>query len=126
MTMHQKHGQDLNPKNPDSLFQFHEMHPSEPLWKRAPTRDEDGRPLPDFMMLIPGLKHKCNNTIAEIVSKLEAVLMHYREYIVFADLNMKINALWVTLKPGVALTAEIAAMIHHHVPEAKLVAQHHD
>ena len=28
----------------------------EPLWQRAPTRNAEGKPYADFMMLIPGLR----------------------------------------------------------------------
>ena len=30
-----------------------QLSPAEPLWKRVPTRDDEGRPVSDFMMLIP-------------------------------------------------------------------------
>ena len=125
MIMSEKHNHNLQQKHSSALLECLELHPAEPLWKRAPSRDESGKPLPDFMMLIPGLKNKCNQHIADVMAKLEMVLMQYHEFIIFADFNMKINALWVTLKPGAALTAEIAAVIHHHVPDAKLVSQHH-
>ncbi len=41
-----------------------------------------------------------------------------------ADLNLKINVLWVTVQPRLGLSTEIASLIHHAVPEAKLVSQH--
>ena len=96
---------------------------SEPLWKRAPTRDESGRPYSDFMMLIPGLKNFEPAYLKTIVNKLDTILKGYEKYVVFADLNLKINILWVTIQPHVGLSTEIAALIHHVVPEAKLVSQ---
>ena len=97
---------------------------SEPLWKRVPTRDLKGKPYTDFMMLIPGLKNFETSRLQEIVDKVEAVLKHYEKHIILADLNLKINVLWVTLQPHIGLSTEIAALIHHAVPEAKLVSQH--
>jgi hypothetical protein len=96
---------------------------SEPLWKRAPTRDPDGKPYNDFMMVIPGLKSFEPSRLHSIINKVEAVLKYYEKDIVLADLNLKINVLWVTLQPRMGLVTEIAALIHHAVPEAKLVSE---
>lgn len=97
---------------------------SEPLWKRVPTRDHSGKPYTDFMMLIPGLRKSGSSRLREIINKIEAVLNRYEEDIILADLNLKINVLWITLKPHIGLSTEIAALIHHVIPEAKLVSQH--
>lgn len=102
------------------------LQPSEPLWKRAPTRDINGKPLHDFMMLIPGLRNREEKLLLDVVSKIEAILKRYEEHVILADLNLKMNVLWVTVKPRIGLCMEIAALIHHSVPEAKLVAQHHE
>ena len=100
--------------------------PAEPLWKRAPTRDANGKPLHDFMMLIPGLRDREENLLREAVARIEAILKRYEEYVVLADLNLKMNVLWVTVKPQLGICMEIASVIHHIVPEAKLVAQRYD
>ena len=97
---------------------------AEPLWKRVPTRDHKGKPYTDFMMLIPGLKNFEPFHLRETINKIEVVLKLYEKDIVLADLNLKINVLWVTLQPHIGLTSEIAALIHHVVPQAKLVSQH--
>lgn len=108
----------------NSIPQNAKIQSSEPLWKRAPTRDLAGKPYTDFMMLIPGLRKFEPSHLREIINKIEVVLRRYEEDIVLADLNLKINVLWVTLKPHIGLSTEIAALIHHVVPEAKLVSQH--
>lgn len=95
-----------------------------PLWQRAPTRDHSGKPYADFMMFIPKLKSFEPSRLREIIRKMEMVLQQYEKNIILADLNLKINTLWVTVTPQVGLTAEIAALIHHVIPEAKLVSQH--
>ncbi len=99
------------------------LEPSEPLWQRVPTKDSDGNPLSDFMMLIPHLSHKPPQLIDVIVKQIKKVLSYYEQYIVFVDLNIKLNLLWVSIKavPGICL--EVAAALHALVPEAKLVAQ---
>jgi len=99
------------------------IKPSEPLWKRVPTKDSDGKPLSDFMMLIPRLSSKPPHIIGFIVKEIRKVLEYYQQYIVFVDLNIQLNLLWVSIKsvPGICL--EVAAALHALVPEAKLVAQ---
>ena len=96
----------------------------EPLWKRVPTRDHTGKPYTDFMMLIPGLKNFEPFRLHETINKMEVILKLYEKDIILADLNLKINILWVTLQPHIGLSSEIAALIHHVVPQAKLVSQH--
>ncbi|GMR16723.1 MAG: hypothetical protein BMS9Abin31_1094 [Gammaproteobacteria bacterium] len=75
------------------------------------------------MMLIPGIRSFEPSHFRDIVNKLEAVLKHFEDDIILADLNLKINVLWVTMQAHQGLTADIAALIHHVVPEAKLVSQ---
>lgn len=114
------------PKNSNSNFSENQslIQSSEPLWKRVPTRDQSGKPYADFMMLIPGLRNFESSRLHDIINKLEVVLKHYEEEIILADLNLKINVLWVTMQARLGLTTEVAALIHHAVPEAKLVSQH--
>lgn len=98
--------------------------PAEPLWKRAPVRDHMGKPYADFMMLISGLKNFESAHTEAVIHRLESVFQQYEKDIVFVDLNFKLNILWVTLIPRIGLTSEIAAYIHHVVPQAKLISQH--
>lgn len=98
------------------------LHPAEPLHQRAPARDESGRPYGDFMMIIPGLRSKPARIIESTVRELNLVLIQFSELVVFADLNLKLNVLWVTVKPGRNAGLTVAAAIHARVPEAKLVA----
>jgi len=100
------------------------LQSSEPLWKRVPTRDADGHVYHDFMMLIPGLRSFEPARLKMIVNKIESILIKFGSDIVLADLNLKLNVLWVTIQPRIGLSTEIAALIHHVIPEAKLVAQH--
>ena len=102
------------------------LSPAEPLWQRVPTRDEDGRLLGDFMMIIPRLNALSNGKIQEVIRKLEALLGLYHESVVFADLNLKLNVLWVSHKQRRGIGLELAAAIHTCIPEAKLVAQRYE
>lgn len=99
------------------------LEPAEPLWKRAPTRGDDGRPLGDFMMIIPGLREKHGAELWSVVDRVEQVLNHYQHAVVFADLNLRLSVLWVTVRPIPRICLDIASAIHFTVPEARLVAQ---
>ncbi|MEJ2060890.1 MAG: hypothetical protein P8Y64_10460 [Gammaproteobacteria bacterium] len=99
------------------------LHPGEPLYKRAPTRDEHGRPLSDFMMIIPKLCKRPQDYIQQTLREIEAVLRYYQNVVVFADMNLKLNTLWVTVRPVPGICLELAAAVKVRVPEALLVAQ---
>ena len=107
----------------DSSLNYPEIQHAEPLWKRAPTRDAEGKPYSDFMMIIPGLRNFEVSRLRNIINKMEAVLKLFEKDIIVADLNLKINVLWVTIQPHIGLSTEMAALIHNAVPEAKLVSQ---
>lgn len=96
--------------------------PDTPLWKVVPLRDEDGHPLADFMLYIPKLRIQSQPYIDNTISNIQQVLKQYRE-VVFVNLNLAINVLWVSVKsrPGVIL--ELVVLIQERVPEAVLVAQ---
>ena len=96
--------------------------PAEPLHQRAPGRDESGKPYGDFMMIIPGLRTKPAHLIEQTINELNLALSQFSHVVVFADFNLKINLLWVTVRPSRNSGLAIAAAIHLRVPEAKLVA----
>jgi hypothetical protein len=98
-----------------------DMSPAEPLWKIAPTRDENGNRVSDFLMIIPGLRHKPENHIKRTLNDIDCALKQFKSDIVFANMDMKLNTLWVSFKPEPGLLMEIAAAIKLQVPEAVLV-----
>jgi len=98
------------------------LHPAEPLHRRAPKRDASGSAYGDFMMLIPGLRARPRHVIEATVRELELALARLGPLVVFADFNLKLNLLWVTVVPGRDIGLRVAAAIHARVPEAKLVA----
>lgn len=97
--------------------------PALPLYKRAPREDEHGRPLSDFMMIIPKLRERPEHLIEETVSKIERVLNRFTHAVVFADLNLKLNVLWVIVRPEAKVSWRLPAAINNAVPDALLVAQ---
>ncbi len=98
------------------------IEPGTPLWQVVPTHGEDGRPLVDFMMIIPGLRSYPQHAIKTTLNNLQKVLEQYRE-VVFVNLNLKINVLWVSARSRPGIILELATSIQRLVPEALLVAQ---
>lgn len=98
-----------------------DCQPGEPLWRIVPTRDENGRLLTDFMMLIPRLCEKSAGEVERITAHIRSILSLHSE-VVFADLNLALNLLWISLRPTRGAMAEIVAAIRVLVPEAVLVA----
>jgi hypothetical protein len=92
----------------------------EPLYKRLPTHDEDGKFLSDFMMLIPGLKNLSQSNLNARMSALHSLLGGHDD-VVFADLNTPLNLLWVSVRARHGVIRELAAEIQLRVPEARLV-----
>jgi hypothetical protein len=79
--------------SPNSLTAALSLEPAEALWKRVPTHGADGRPLSDFMMILPTLRHRPRAQIMETLKAIELTLHHYGEAVVFADFNLKLNLL---------------------------------
>jgi hypothetical protein len=100
-----------------------QMRPSGPLYERAPTRDQDGRRLSDFMMVIPGLRDRRGIQFQSVLRHIEDVLSRFQE-VVFIDLNVPLNLLWVSVRPRPGVILDIAALIRCRVPEALLVGQY--
>jgi len=95
---------------------------AEPLRKRAPSHDEHGKPLSDFMMLIPGLRDKPKHLIDAAIQDVHIALTHFSHAVVFAEFNLKLNLLWVSIRPIQGIRFEIASAIQRQVPGAKLVS----
>jgi hypothetical protein len=97
--------------------------PGLPLWQVAPTRDTAGVRLTDFMMLIPHLRNRSRDEIERASRDIQAVLALHQD-VVFADLNLKLNLLWVSLRPRPGAISELVAAIRLRVPEAVLVGHY--
>ena len=93
---------------------------NEPLHERVPTHDEEGKPLGDFMMLFPGLRDLAEASLRDKVDILADILSQYKE-VVFVDLNVPLNLLWVSIKHKPGLVLELSTYVKMHIPEAKLV-----
>ena len=98
-----------------------DLSPAEPLGKMAPTKDENGGPVSDLLMIIPKLKYKPEAVIRETFANIEFALMQHNKNILFANVDMKLNTLWVSFKAVPGVYAEIVSCLKINVPEAVLV-----
>lgn len=95
--------------------------PGVPLWQLAPTRDAFGARLCDFMVLIPRLKTRQAVYVSEAQGWIARVLGRHDE-VVFANLDLNLNLLWVSHRYRAGLMLEIVGAIRSKLPEAVLVA----
>ena len=102
-----------------------DLAPAEPLWKLAPTRDENGGPVSDVLMIIPKLKTRSEQHIKDTLANIEFALKQFNNEILFANLDMKLNTLWVSFKAVPGVYVEIVATLRINVPEAVLVGDSH-
>ncbi len=98
------------------------LSPAEPLYKRAPSHDEHGRALSDFMVIIPGLMKEPQYKIEAAIAHMERVFSEFSHAVVFADLNLKINLLWVSIRPLPGVRFEITERLRENIPQALLVS----
>ena len=95
---------------------------AEPLGKRAPVIDDNGNALSDFMMIFPRLREQPERHIRETIDLVHAVLASYHHAVVFAEFNLRLNLLWVSIRPITGIRFEIAAAVQEKVPLARLVS----
>jgi hypothetical protein len=96
--------------------------PAEPLRKRAPTFDEHGKALSDFMVLFPGLVKKPQHLIQTTIEQIQRVFADYQHVVVFVELNLKLSLLWVSVKPVPGVRFQICEALRALIPEARLVS----
>jgi hypothetical protein len=78
------------------------------------------------MMLAPGMKKRPAHEIECFTRILQGVLARFENWVVFADYNLKLNVLWVSLKYRPGIMADIVAALRAKAPELKLVAHNPD
>ena len=102
-----------------------DVSPAEPLWKLAPTRDNDGGPVSDLLMIIPKLKSRPEDYIRDTMANIDCALKQFGNDILFANLDMKLNTLWVSFKAVPGVYGDIVSSLKISVPEAVLVGDTH-
>jgi hypothetical protein len=78
----------------------------------------------DFMMLIPGLGDRSRAERDFVADAVLAVCADFGEQVAFADINYRINVLWVSVEPEPGLAGRVARAMRERVPDALLVGGH--
>lgn len=94
---------------------------SKSLLERVPTMDECGKPLGDMLVILPRLREKTSHEIELTARGLDRALGQFPAQIMFAELNVNRNTLWVSMRPTKGIRACIASAIKYEVPDAKLI-----
>ena len=95
---------------------------TEPLRKRAPVVDEDGKALSDFMVIIPDLRKRPQILIQQVMQEIHRILSHFGDQVVFAEVNLRLNLLWVSIRPVVGIPFEITEALRNSIPDVRLVS----
>ena len=96
--------------------------PAEPLRKRVPERDTDGGPLADVMVLLPGLRDLPQHLLRTAIAQIQAVCAYYSHAVAFAELNIRLNLLFVSVRPITGVRNEIFDAVRGFLPQARLVS----
>ncbi len=78
------------------------------------------------MMLAPGIKKRPAHEIECLTRIIQGVLTQFENWVVFADFNLKLNLLWVSLKYRPGIMTEIVAALRAQAPMLKLVGHNPD
>ena len=98
------------------------LQPGEPLWKRVPLTDDEGHLLTDCMLLIPRLRSRPAAEQRVVTDRIQRALATLGDKVVFADLNLALNVLWVSMKAESGIVVDVTSAVQAQVPEALLVA----
>jgi hypothetical protein len=97
------------------------LRPAVPLWRRAPTKDQQGRSVSDFMMLIPRLSKQPELYRRQVLGELQSIFRQFGQQVHFADLNLQLNLLWISVESSPGLIGQLATEIRRRVPQALLI-----
>ncbi len=95
--------------------------PGGPLHQRAPTRASAGRPVSDLMLLLPGLRGGLEPVVSRVSAELSAILAGFGERVLFAELNLKLGLVWVTVPGEPGLCHEVAQAVRAQLPETRVI-----
>lgn len=116
----------LAPRKADGLAAPAKWEAAPPLWQRLPKRDALGRPYVDFMMLAPGLNKRPRSEQQQVMVLVRGVLERFGDEVVFADFNLDINVLWVSLRCQPGLMTRMVCLLRAKVPMLRLVSHSPD
>lgn len=76
----------------------------------------------DFLLLLPELRGAGPFVQERVAAQLRAVFAEFDRQVVFADLNLSMNTLWVTVQGRPGLCLEVATAIRGRLPRVRLIS----
>ena len=73
------------------------------------------------MLLLPGLRRGLEPAVSRVTAELGAILGALGEQVLFAELNLKLGLLWVTVPAEPGLCHQVAQTVRAHLPEVRVV-----
>ena len=73
------------------------------------------------MMFAPGLKRQSPEDVRRVLGLIKGVLEKFPEVVVFADFNLSLNLLWVSLRCQPGAMSMLVVALRARVPALKLV-----
>jgi hypothetical protein len=99
------------------------LAPGGDLWRHAPARDAAGRPVSDLMMLLPGIR-RGGAPATFVREQLRFVLQDFGDRVLFADLNLRLGVLWVSVRGEAGLNREVIEAIRARIAGARVVGHY--
>jgi len=90
------------------------------LWRYVPVKDSENKAFCDLLVLLPGIK-KNRDLQVLMRHQLQEVLKGFGDQVLFADLNLQLGLVWVTVAPEPGLCGDVAEAIRGRVEGARLV-----
>ena len=93
------------------------------LWRYVPVKDSKNQAYCDVMLLLPGIK-KNRDLQVMIRQQLQETLEAFGDQVLFADLNLRLGIVWVTVVPEPGLCSDVADAIRQRVEGARIVGNY--
>jgi hypothetical protein len=74
------------------------------------------------MVIIPNLRKRPQIRIQQTMEDIHRILSHFGDDVVFAELNLALNLLWVSIRPIAGIRFEITEALRTSIPDARLVS----
>jgi hypothetical protein len=73
------------------------------------------------MVLLPGLRLGLEPVVQRVTAQLMAVLDGFGEQVLFAELNLKLGLLWISVAAEPGLCHQVAQTVRGQLPETRVV-----
>ena len=109
----------------DKMHDGQRRHSGEPYFTHpvavAAILTEAVNPGDMLMLMLHGLKLGLEPVVSRVSAQLAAILTGFGDRVLFAELNLKLGLLWVSVAPEPGLCHEVAQTVRAHLPETRVI-----